>query len=817
MTFVTQKGATAAEDLVTENRYNAFGDLALTILPQGNAIEYAYDDTGRLTSIGRGPAPGTLLERTLYELDAAGNRTRETLQSFDGTSWVTTSETAYLYDSRCRLDRIVRAPGTPQESITEYRYDCNGNLESLWDANHDSASDPPTQSYTYDRLDRLTAIAQPWAGAGAGSATTTYAYDVQDHLVAVTDAEGNTTDYVYSDRDLLTRQDSPVSGVATFAYNDHGELVSETDGRGVTTTRTVDALDRVTFLDSDENALDTTYTYDDPAVAFSAGRLTAISRNGHSIDYRYDRFGRTTQDGTLAYAYDANGNRTGVTYPGGVSVTTTHDYADREESLAVTDGGGGGGTTSLVSAATYLPSGPLTSLVLGNGLTETRAFDPRYFPAGISVPGRLDWTYATDALGNILEIADAGPGPDRTYTYQDVHYFLTSGTGPWGSLAFTYDKIGNRLSETRDGTADSYAYPASPSGGNVPKLATIATGNTASERFFFDDAGNETYRSTQTAKHRLSYDALGRMSQIKTDSDETAGALVTLAYDGRSFLRQAARSPFPGQPATVTTRPTYSSDGLLMHKETSEVLGPEDPRGEGSATSDAYVLYFAGRPVGILENETVTPLGGTATSTSTLTYLTTDHLGTPVLATDASGATTWAGGFAPFGDDWQAQAGTGASDAGVFLRFPGQWDDPAWGGAGAGSASASDPGLYYNVHRWYEPGTGRYGRVDPLGFRQGTEPFLYSRNNPVVWADPLGLAPCECTDACPSGEWTYVGASGGFGFGGGLAGQWGTFHCNGKPEVDVPVKAVCGVLGFAEDGRSAAAFDQLARQQYAAL
>ena len=516
------------------------------------------------------------------------------------------------------------------------------------------------------------------------------------------------------------------------------ELVSETDGRGVTTTRTVDAARRVTFVDSEENALDTAYTYDEAAVAFSAGRLTAITRAGQSIDYAYDRFGRTVQDGTLAYAYDSNGNRTDVTYPGGVAATTTHDYADREETLAVTDGGSGGGTTNLVTAAAYLPSGPLTSLALGNGLAETRSFDSRYFPSSITVPGRLDWTYSTDTIGNILEIADGGGGGmgggDRTYTYQDIHYFLTSGTGPWGSLAFTYDKIGNRLSETRDAGGSPqnrpYAYPASPSGGNLPKLASITDpAGDRLERFFFDDAGNETYRATQTAKHRLSYDALGRMSQIKTDSDETAGALVTLAYDGRSFLREATRSPFPGQPATVTTSPTYSSDGLLRHKATSEVLGPDDPRGEGSATADAYVLYFAGRPAGILDNETVTPLGGTPTSTSTLTYLTTDHLGTPVLATDAGGATTWAGGFAPFGADWQAEAGTGASDAGVFLRFPGQWDDPAWGAVN----------LYYNVHRWYEPETGRYARVDPRGLAAGVNQLTYVLARPLAFSDPHGL------------------------------------------------------------------------------
>ena len=261
-------------------------------------------------------------------------------------------------------------------------------------------------------------------------------------------------------------------------------------------------LDRVTFVDSEENALDTAYTYDDPAVPFSAGRLTAITRDTQSIDYAYDRFGRTIQDGTLAYAYDTNGNRTAVTYPGGVAATTTHDYADREETLAVTDGAT---STNLVTAAAYLPSGPLTSLALGNGLAETRSFDSRYFPSSIAVPGRLDWTYSTDTIGNILEIADTGGGGDRTYTYQDVHYFLTSGTGPWGALAFTYDKIGNRLSETRDAGGSPqnrpYAYPASPSGGNLPKLASITDpAGDRLERFFFDDAGNQTYRATHTAE-----------------------------------------------------------------------------------------------------------------------------------------------------------------------------------------------------------------------------------------------------------------------------------------------------------------------------
>ena len=111
---------------------------------------------------------------------------------------------------------IVRAPG-PEESITEYAYDCNGNLEKIWDANHPSAGKtaPPTTVNAYDALNRLETVTQPWAGAGGGDTVTSYGYDVQDHLTQVTDAEGNATTYEYSDRDLLTEQISPVQNRLT--------------------------------------------------------------------------------------------------------------------------------------------------------------------------------------------------------------------------------------------------------------------------------------------------------------------------------------------------------------------------------------------------------------------------------------------------------------------------------------------------------------------------------------------------------------------------------------------------------------------------
>jgi len=117
-------------------------------------------------------------------------------------------------------------------------------------------------------------------------------------------------------------------------------------------------------------------------------------------------------------------------------------------------------------------------------------------------------------------------------------------------------------------------------------------------------------------------------------------------------------------------------------------------------------------------------------------YLTTDHLGTPILSTDSLGNLLWQGGFEPFGADY-----SGAQAAGVFLRFPGQWDDPIWQDASLGA------GVYYNVFRWYEKIPARYTRADPLkllspadsGIIQINNLYTYAASKPSSLIDPLGL------------------------------------------------------------------------------
>jgi RHS repeat-associated protein len=124
-------------------------------------------------------------------------------------------------------------------------------------------------------------------------------------------------------------------------------------------------------------------------------------------------------------------------------------------------------------------------------------------------------------------------------------------------------------------------------------------------------------------------------------------------------------------------------------------------------------------------------------TTVTWTYLTTDHLGTPAIATDEDGFEIWLGPFEPFGRDYWEGSGYGASFNGIHLRLPGQWDDGRWRIADTGAD------LYYNVHRWYEYGTGRYSKSDPIGFDPFDEfsdhLFAYVGSRPMAYSDPLGL------------------------------------------------------------------------------
>ncbi len=628
----------AGNDLMTSYTYTPFGDLDTVTLPLTNRIHYGYDSNGRLTTIERQPAGGGQGDLTVRDpLNAAGQPLTETVKHWDGTQYVKDTETSFIYASRCQVQKTIKAPGAPGsiEATTEYDYDCNGNLTKVWDAEHSRSSNPadPSQTYHFDQLNRLDTVTEYWAPGPpdpVGTAVTQYGYDVQDHLASVTDANGNVTTYTTSDRDLVTGEVSPVSGATTHTYNPHGLLETTTDARGVAVTRTTDAADRVTLVDYPNDGLDVSYSYGtgaNPAL-FDRARLTRITRSGHAIGYRYDRFGRTIGDGLLGYDYDKNGNRTVITYPSGVVATYTTDFADREESLTVT---GAGSPQTVASLGKYTGAGQLRSVLLGNGLTETRSYDLRQFPLTIQVPGRLEWSYMTDHVGNVTFVDETAPGnDDRAYAYQPVQFFLRSATGPWqGPLAWRYDKIGDRTQEVRGASTAVYTYE-----GTTAKLDAIHDGTAGGPILHDYQIGAGGYLGSVSGGGNtvtFTWNDEGRLARA---AQTPAGNTASFLYDGRGYLAttssklladsfetgdtacwpsQAAGTPPTALcPADPTVSPTYSTAGRLFSRP-------------ATAPAEDLLFYFAGRPIAQVRVGSGTPLW---------TYLTTDHLGAPALATN---------------------------------------------------------------------------------------------------------------------------------------------------------------------------------------
>jgi len=105
-----------------------------------------------------------------------------------------------------------------------------------------------------------------------------------------------------------------------------------------------------------------------------------------------------------------------------------------------------------------------------------------------------------------------------------------------------------------------------------------------------------------------------------------------------------------------------------------------------------------------------------------------------------------------------------------------------WGDLIRGSTDNS--GLVYQRNRYYDPKTGRFTQVDPIGLAGGLNSYGFGAGDPVSHADPLGLVDCDRDhpDTCTlrdywnnfkagwSAAWTPgYGRDTGEGFGSGLA------------------------------------------------
>jgi RHS repeat-associated protein len=130
----------------------------------------------------------------------------------------------------------------------------------------------------------------------------------------------------------------------------------------------------------------------------------------------------------------------------------------------------------------------------------------------------------------------------------------------------------------------------------------------------------------------------------------------------------------------------YSPEGQLL-AETELTSGP------APAIAHEYI-WFAGRPVAQVEASGAT------------FWTVADHLGTPLLQTNATGTIVWRAEYEPYGRVFSLRT----PDRHQPLRLPGQEAEQLELGANGATER------FYNVFRWYRFGWSRYTQLDPLGF-----------------------------------------------------------------------------------------------------
>jgi YD repeat-containing protein len=502
-------------------------------------------------------------------------------------------------------------------------------------------------SYTYDALGNLLKVEQ-------GIQRRYYAYDSLSRMIRARDPEHAPSDVVLNSfrlpPGLLSLQsDNNNDWSVAHEYNDDGSLRKRTDARGVSAAYTYDPLGRVqsrTYAgETSGTSPAVTYTYDDPAVPFSKGRLTRVDNGVSTSSYTaFDELGRvkgsTQKTGGVTYSmpdyrYDMAGNLSWQQCPSGKVVRTEYDAASRVAGVKNQATGFYyvGAAADQPNRIEYAAHGSIGTMKLGNGLWEHTTFNNRLQPEKVGVgssvanQNKLQITYgygpAARNNGNLRSqrILIAGAlDLTQTYTYDDLNRLTaareapTSGGAAKWDQAYTYlDKFGQKA-QFGNRRIDAGIDP----GTNQPRTsANVApafnpTINPLNNRFD-DDQG---YR----------YDAAGNLiCEAAHSCDPVAAYAPYYGYDADSNLKSLG-----GGEAAGGTTYEYDGNGRRVKKT------------RANAETIVYVYDAAGRLVAEYSNQLLA---------SGLSYPTQDSLGSTRVVTGQDGAVKSRHDYLPFGEE----------------------------------------------------------------------------------------------------------------------------------------------------------------------
>lgn len=690
--------------------YNEKNDPASIADPLGHMTSLTYDGNGNLTAT----------------LDALGDVTRATYDAFGETMSVTDpagDEARFTWDSSGNLKEVVDGANRK----TTYTYDSLGRRTSTTDGlGH-------VTKFQYDSLDRLTVRTDALGGR------TQFTYDGVGDVTGVTDAKGNASTYGYDkNRNLVTMRDA--AGQQTrYAYDANNNRVQTTNARGKVTTYAYDGANQLLSA-TDSLGRVTSRTYD------GAGNLATVTDgNRNETRLSYDALNRvagvTYADGsTVTETYDAIGNRTSMADASGL---TTFSYDVLNRIVAVSPGGGAATCSGavfcfgsqLAAYYGYDAAGRRTSVTYPDGNMLHYSYDG----AG-KLTRAADWNsqatvYSYDAAGNLVSTEFPNQVTEKR-TYDNANRVLSivnsGATSVLSSTTYKLDATGNPLQTTDlSGSVTKYSYDG------LYRLTTMVSPSGQKTQYMYDAVGNRTAVMTGSGSVAYTYDDADQML--------TAGT-VSFTYDGNgSRLTKTAggnQTTYGWNPANrlvsisgngVNVQYGYDGDGNRISQTAN---GASYSYFNDTARTLAVVLNEQG-PDGAIDYQHGLGLMGVNTATGT-EYLSVDGVGSTVTVSEGS-AVKANYDYDPWGNLLVPDP-LGSKEK---YKFAGQALDTA-------------AGLYYMRARFYDPAVGRFLSRDPLEGAAGSpldrNPYVYARNNGLVFGDPSGMSAEPIWNVDPTGD-----------------------------------------------------------------
>ncbi|MFI7501164.1 LamG-like jellyroll fold domain-containing protein [Streptomyces sp. NPDC049687] len=802
---------------VTTSGFNTFGEAVEEQDPNGLVTTTVYDAEGNkvsetLPSYTPAGASTANAGTTVWTYDSEGNQTSVTTPGGKTTS--------YLYDQMGDVAQITEPDGTKTHAV----YDKNGEQLSATDgtgaqaqATYDYLGRPVT-STTLERypstrtLTTTTSYAvttgNPY-GAHASSVTspggvkTSYGYNRAGDVTSVTDGAGNTTSYTYDFQGnpqkttladgTWTQTDYNADGdpVATRGYDKNnvqlwstsqqydgvGNLIAATDARQHTSHFTYDAAGTITQeiqpVDA-STSITTSFGYD------AAGNRTRFTDGrGNSWRYAYTPWGQqekitepttaqygSAADSTTTFAYDADGQLTNATLPGGTTTSMAYDSVGQLKSMT----GAGADAATAKRSFTYDADGRVLSadtdeagiagaadhqdathdaftyddrgdLLTTSGSAGTSSFA---YNDDSSVTSRTDaagtTTYGYDTAGRLSSLNDPATGNQLTYTYDQLNDLRTVKYGSTGQTrTFTYDsrhELTNDVLVQGASTVASVAYGYDENG-NLTSKTTAGVSGASANTYTYDWANRLTSWNNGSTTTSYAYDASG--NRIRNGADVyTYDARDELTSDGTHSYSYSARGTMTQESSTAGGTVTYKTDafgGQIVAGEQSYTLDATGrnitDRDTTTGATRAFAYSGADDTIASDGDDTYTYdtggglVGVKDSSGSGVSALTDQH--NDVVGSFTSGATTLAGSasYDPLGKV------VSPTDTVVgHLGFQSGWTEPGTGDVGTAS-------------RWYDPGTGQFLNKDSLALNPvpnsvSANPFAYVDDNPLAGTDESG-------------------------------------------------------------------------------